>query len=256
MRDNDTLSTLHRAVDILLLLQQEGREMGVTEIARALAVNKTTIYRTLATLESRDFLQQNEESGKYWLGMKLYSLGMMIGEKMMLKNVASPYAKALSLKLKEVSHLAILDRTATEYPKLIIIDKVESQQLLTLTPPTGASTPCHCSGVGKCLLAFAPEDYLERFTDTVLTRFTKKTITDWDQLKAELANIRKAGIAVDDEELEEGLSCVAAPILNKDGRMIAAISISGPTGRLKTERFAAIVAEVKNTAKAISLSLH
>lgn len=256
MKNENTLSTLDRAVDIFLLLEQEGREMGVTEIAKALGVNKSTIYRSLATLESRDFLQQNTETGKYWLGLKLYSLGMLISEKMMLKGVALPYVRALSQKLNEVSHLAVLDRTAVEYPKQIIIDKVETQHLLSLTPPVGSSAPCHSSGVGKCLLAFTAEKYVQKFVGNPLPRFTKKTITNWDTLKQQLAQIRQDGFAADDEELEEGLSCVAAPILNKERQVVAAISISGPTSRLRTERFDEIVCEVKKTARAISIALH
>jgi len=251
-KDNDIINSVDRALDILLLLQQEGKEMGVTQISNSLGVYKSTVYRTLNTLENKGFVQQNPESGKYWLGMKLYSLGMLIREKSHLTGVAYPYAKALSDKYKEVVHISVLDTSAENYPKHIIIDKVESRQVLSVTPPIGSSAPCHCSAVGKCLLAFAPQQYIDKFIGNPLPCYTGKTVTDWDVLLAELAEIRKRGYAWDDEELELGLTCIGGPIFGRGGEAIAALSLSGPTSRLKSERFQETVDEVIKTTKTIS----
>ncbi|MDK2822436.1 MAG: hypothetical protein PWQ67_413 [Clostridia bacterium] len=248
----ELINSVDRALDILLLLQQEGREMGITQISSALGVYKSTVYRTLVTLENKGFVQQNPDNGKYWLGLRLYSLGMLIKDKLTIKKLTYPYAKALSDKFKEVVHISILDKNAEVYPKHIIIEKIESQQVLSLTPPIGSSACCHSSAVGKCLLAFTPGKYLEKFIGNELPSFTKKTITKWDDLLKELEKIKKDGYAIDDEELELGLTCVAAPIIGRDGEAIAALSISGPTARVKSEKFKEIVKEIKDVTRQIS----
>ncbi|SDF33040.1 IclR family transcriptional regulator [Sporolituus thermophilus] len=251
-KDKEIIHAIDRALDILLLLQQEGKEMGVTQISETLGMYKSTVYRTLATLENKGFVQQNPETGRYWLGFRLYSLGMLVREKVPLPKIAYPHAKALSERFNEVVHISVLDKTADLYPKHIIVEKIQSQQVLSLTPPVGSSSPSHCSAVGKCLLAFSPAEYTNRFIGRELPRFTPKTITDWDRLLAELAAIRERGYALDDEELELGLTCVAAPILGRDGEIIAALSLSGPTSRIRSDRFTEIVEQVKQTTATIS----
>jgi len=250
--EKELISSVDRALDILLLLQDKGKEMGITEISNALGVYKSTVYRTLVTLENKGFVQQNPENGKYWLGLSLYSLGMLIKDKLTIKNLVSPYAKALAEKFKEVVHISTLDMNAQDYPKHIIIDKFESQQVLSLTPPIGSSACCHSSAVGKALLAFSKKGYLERYIGNSLPAFTEKTIDNWPQLLEELKNIRSEGYAVDDEELELGLTCIAAPILNNDGEAVAALSISGPTARVKSEKFREIVTEITEITRQIS----
>jgi len=253
--ENDNINSIDRALDILLLLQQEGREMGVTQISSALGIYKSTVHRTLATLERKGFVQQNPDNGKYWLGIRLYSLGMLIRERLPLKNIAYPYAKELSERFDEVVHISILDKNAVAYPKHIIIDKIQGrQQVLRLTPPVGSSAACHSAAVGKCLIAFSPRSYLQRFIGNPLPAYTDRTICNWDKLLAELETIRRRGYAVDDEELELGLTCVAGPILDRHSGIIAALSLSGPTTRVRA-RFEEIVAEVMRTTRAISASL-
>jgi DNA-binding IclR family transcriptional regulator len=253
--ENENINSIDRALDILLLLQQEGREMGVTQISSALGIYKSTVHRTLATLERKGFVQQNPDNGKYWLGIRLYSLGMLIRERLPLKNIAYPYAKELSERFDEVVHISILDKNALAYPKHIIIDKIQGrQQVLSLTPPVGSSAACHSAAVGKCLIAFSPRSYLQRFIGNPLPAYTDRTICNWDKLLAELETIRRRGYAVDDEELELGLTCVAGPILDRHSGIIAALSLSGPTTRVRA-RFEEIVAEVMRTTRAISASL-
>ncbi|MBP2641911.1 MAG: yagI [Firmicutes bacterium] len=251
-KTEETILSIHKSIDILLLLQNEGRELGVTEIARALGMNKSTVHRVLSTLDSRDFVQQNSETGKYWLGMKLYSLGMTIGDKLPLKVIAIPYLKALSQKFNEGVHMSVLDRSFSRFPRILIIDKIQTQQLLSFTPSIGSGSTCNSSGMGKCLLAYSSDEYIRKFIGTPLPRFTKNTITEWPEFLAELKHIREVGYAIDEEELELGLTCVAGPILNRNQEILAAISLSGPTSRLQADRLAVIIEEVKSTAKAIS----
>ncbi len=249
------INSVDRALDVLLLLQREGREMGVTQISTALGMYKSTVHRTLTTLENKGFVQQNPDSGKYWLGIRLYSLGMLIRDRLPLRNIAYPHAKALSEKFDEVVHLSILDKNARSFPQHIIIDKIQGrQQVLSLTPPVGSNAPCHSSAVGKCLMAFSPREDIEKFVGNPLPVFTDKTFGDWGDLVRELDSIKRRGYAIDDEELEIGLTCVAGPILSRDAEIVAALSLSGPTSRIRA-RFDDIVEEVRRTAGMISASL-
>ncbi|MDR3589873.1 MAG: IclR family transcriptional regulator [Negativicutes bacterium] len=252
---DDLINSVDRALDILLLLQREGKEMGVTQMSAVLGMYKSTVHRTLTTLENKGFVQQNPDNGKYWLGIRLYSLGMLIRERLPLRNIAYPHAKSLSEKFDEVVHMSILDKNARSYPQHIIIDKIQGrQQILSLTPPVGSGAPCHSSAVGKCLLAFSPRPDVEKFVGSPLPVFTDKTFGSWDALLQELDNIKRRGFAVDDEELEIGLTCVAGPILGRDAEIVAALSLSGPTSRIRA-RFDEIVQEVMRTAGMISASL-
>ena len=225
--------------------------MGVTEIGRTLGMNKSTVHRILATLEQRGMVQQDAENGRYWLGLKLYSLGMAVSENMPLKAVASPYIRALSQQFNEVVHLGVLDRAASVDPRFLIVDKIQIQQFLNITPSIGFGAPCHCSGLGKCLLAFTPSEYVATFTGAALSRYTEKTIIDWPSLLAELAFIRRQGYAIDNEELEVGLSCIAAPILANNGLLIGGVSLSGPTYRIQASQVE-MIAAVQETAQKIS----
>lgn len=249
------VNSLHKAIDILMLMRQEQKELGVSEIGRHLGLNKATVHRILSTFESRGLVQQNNDTGKYWLGIKLYSLGMAIDKHMPIKAIVAPYAKNLSEKFSELCHVGVLDMFALLYPQVIIIEKIQTNQLLTYTPPPGSSIPCHCSSLGKCLLAHAPADYIKKYLQNPLPRLSKNTITDWDELFKELDTVRINGYAIDDDELEEGLFCIASPIFGRNKTVVAAISLSGQKTRMKSDRFFEIVEEVKRTAKNISLQL-
>ncbi|WP_432402942.1 IclR family transcriptional regulator [Wukongibacter sp. M2B1] len=252
-KNGEIINSIDRALDILMLLYYEQKELGVTEIAKSLGLHKSTVHRTLSTLENKGFVQQNLENGKYWLGMKIYALGMLVGEKMPLKHIIRPYAKELFERFHEVVNVSVLDKTSQNYPRTILILKEESpDQILRVNPIVGSSSGSHYSAVGKCLLAFSPEKVLDKFKTKELPIYTKNTISNWDDLLKELEDVRIKGYAIDNEELEIGLTCVAAPILDKENNVIAAISISGPTSRIRSDKFEAIVSEVKTIAWKIS----
>lgn len=255
-KNGEIINSIDRALDILMFLYYEQNEIGVTEIAKSLGLHKSTVHRTLSTLENRGFVQQNLDNGKYWLGMKIYTLGMLVGEKMPLKNIIKPYAKELFEKFNEVVNVSVLDKTAEKYPKTIQIFKEESSsQILKVNPAYGLISDSHSSAVGKCLLAFSPKEILYRFKEVELPKHTKNTISSWEELLEELEDVKRKGYAVDNEELEIGLTCVAAPILDKKNTAIAAISLSGPTSRIKSGNFDAIVKEVQGAAYKISCLL-
>ena len=249
---SEIINSLDRALDILILLYHKKREMGVTEISKELGVYKSTIHRTLYTLENKGFVNQNLDNGKYWLGVKLYAIGMVVGEKLSIKELVKPYVIELNMEFNEVVNVSILEENSDDCPRSIVIHKeYGSNQLQSVNPTVGSSCECYCSSVGKCLMAFNDINY-KSFNDLQIKKYTETTIENWDEMLTVLEKIRKDGYAIDNEELEHGLTCIGAPILDKDNKAIAAISLSGPTIRMKSGDFNYKIKRVIETAKKIS----
>lgn len=249
---SEIINSVDRALDILILLYHKKREMGVTEISKELGVYKSTIHRTLYTLESKGFINQNQENGKYWIGAKLYAMGMVVGEKMSIKEIVKPYTRELNMEFNEVVNVSILEENTNDYPRSIIIHKeYGSNQLQSVNPTVGSSCECYCSSVGKCLMAFNDINY-KPLQKLQIKKYTDTTIDNWDDMFKVLEKIRQDGYAVDNEELEHGLTCIGAPILDKDNKAVAAISLSGPTIRMKNGDINYKIKRVIETAQKIS----
>jgi len=250
---SEKIGSIDRALDILILLYDENRELGVTEIGSSLGLYKSTVHRTLATLEKRGFVHQNPDNGKYWLGMKLYSIGMAVGEKMPLRQLVQPFARRLSQKFNEVVNVSVLDSTSGKYPRSVLIHKEEStNQVLRINPGVGSTSACYCSAVGKSLLAFSPKEVLDKAKEEEFSVYTPNTLKKWEELMGELESIRVKGYSIDNEEQEIGLTCIAAPILDRNSKAVAALSLSGPTVRMKALDSEEIIGEVMKTAQEIS----
>lgn len=252
---SEKIVAVDRALDILLLLYNNGQEIGVSEIGRELELHKSTVHRTLATLEDKGFVHQNKENGKYWLGTKIYAMGLLVGEKLSLVDILKPYTKKLFDEFQEVINVSILDKDSQDsYKTIIILKEVDTSKVLSVNPNVGSSSDAHVSSVGKCLLAFSKDIDMKRLMDKPLKKYTENTLTEEDQLKKEFENIRKKGYAIDDEEQEIGLYCIGAPILDKAGNPIAAISMSGPTVRMKKGDLKAKISRILEIANEISLA--
>ncbi len=240
-----------RALCILDRLGTAGRDLGVTELARQLDLNKSTTFRLLATLVSLGYVTQDRETGKYRLGLHLVELGALALDRIDLRTEARPFLADLADRTGETVHLAILDRNQVVY-----IEKFESKQTLTMKSRVGAHAPAHCTGVGKALLAFLEHDELKRVvSEESLYRFTANTIADPQALLEHLERVRQLGYAIDDEEHELGIRCVAAPVRNHSGKVAAAISVSGPGLRLTRERIEEMIPLVVETSAKISRAL-
>lgn len=252
MPSNDMISSVDRAMELLLYLYREGRELGITQIANGMGIYKSTVFRTLATLESRGFIKKNPETEKYWLGPQLFLLGRAVENSMGLQDIVRPYAQRLYSMFSEVVNVCILDRVPNDVYHGVIVLKEESvNQVLKANPPIGSRNECHCSSVGKCLLAYSKDIDLSVYDRCGLMPHTANTITSTQALREELERVRANGYALDQEELEMGLTCIGAPILDRDGFAVAAISLSGPTSRMMADGMQRIQA-VRKVAEEIS----
>ena len=252
MMMNSNIASVERALDILLLLYGEGKEMGVSEIANQLGVYKSTVHRTLVTLQSKHFVQKNEVTDKYWLGGSLYAIGMMVANTYSLVDIVAPEADILYMKVKDIVNVSILHVDSLNGYKSVVIYKARGPQpILGMNPEIGSNMDAYASSVGKCMLAFNDIDW-QIIRNTGFYAYTEHTITDTEALKRELVEIQRNGYAIDNEEREVGLFCVGAPIFNKEGKAIAAISISGPKARVFDAHFKEKVNLLKQCAQRIS----
>lgn len=221
MKNRYRSSTIQKAFDILNLFKTH-KNLKFTEIQKILKINKSTLFRILATLSENNFLQKDEK-GKYELGINIFILGSRISTEYQLKNVALPFMRELSESLDLTVHLGIL-----EGDKVVVIEKTDPLRNIKMISRIGASIPAHCTGQGKTLLAFSPREVVERIINAEgLKRYTPNTITTADELIVELDTIRRRGYAIDNSEHEKNIRCVAVPILRGADKIEAALSATG-----------------------------
>ncbi|HRO58792.1 MAG TPA: IclR family transcriptional regulator [Burkholderiaceae bacterium] len=212
---------------ILALYSFERPELGVTELSGELSWPKSTVSEILTSLARQGFLERTRR-GRFRLGWRFFELNQVLLESTPLVRESRRAMQELVERHGESSHLMVLERH-----QAVIVEKVQaSLAMQILMSRVGLRLPAHCSACGKLLLALSPPDELPiLFDDVELKPFTPATIIDFDRLKTELATIREAGIAYDREEIVPGLTCVAAPIRNDEGKPIAGISVSIPSYR-------------------------
>jgi IclR family acetate operon transcriptional repressor len=237
--------SVDRAVDVLEVLAREGTA-SVTDVAAELGVHKSTASRLLAALEARDLVAQNGERGKYRLGPGIVRLAGAATERLDLVEQSRPVMRRLAVEVGETVNIARLEAGAA-----VNVDQVRGPAAITAYDWVGQRTPLHATSSGKVLLAHLDAAARERILTETLARFTPATITDPDVLRLQLEAVRAAGWASTTEELEAGLNAVAAPIRGRDGAVIAAVSVSGPSYRLTADRVSEVAAAV--TAAAVEI---
>lgn len=241
--------SVERALDILIYLNREGTSVGVSQIAKDLGVYKSTVHRTLQTLESRHFVEQDKETGKYGLGVIFISMAAKIKK----YDLFRPFASRLRAEFRETINVSVMDETTDDIYKSLIVYKEDSDAgILSVSPRLGSSIECYCSSVGKCLLAFTAGVSEAKLSRYRFVKYTANTIIDKASLLAELKLIRERGYALDNEEQEVGLFCVGVPILNKDGSAVAAMSLSGPVKRMQDHDCSLLIGRLKETAAEIT----
>ncbi len=215
-------STVCNALDILELLA-ETHSLGVTDIARRLVLDKGKVFRLLQTLKEKGYVQKNTEC-KYSLSLRFFEIGNSVVANMGLKQVAYPFMRELASLTGEGINLAIRDGNTMVY-----IDKIESTATIKVDLRLGLRMPLYCTGLGKALLSgMEDKEIFEMFADEPLTPYTPNTIRSANQLMAAIAEVKKQGYSIDNEEYVDGLLCVAAPVTGYRGKVVAAISVAVP----------------------------
>lgn len=243
-----TVQSVDRALLILDILQENPKGLGVTELSYQLEVSKSTVHRLLMSLLKKGFVKQDEESQKYQLGLRLIELSQTVSDNLDIRKLASNFLYHLAKTTGETAHLVIMENN-----ELVYIDKIESSETIRMFSNIGKRAPMHCTGVGKAILAFLPEEKIHQVIDEKgLQKFTEKTIIEKEAMLAHLQEIKKRGYSFDDEEHELGIKCAAAPIFNHNGEVVAGISVAGPIMRVDEEKLEKIASEVLIISKEIS----
>ncbi|HXZ44990.1 MAG TPA: IclR family transcriptional regulator [archaeon] len=223
---------------------------GVTELSEELRLAKSTVYRLLQTLVSHRYVVQDPATGRYHLGLKFLELGFLVSNRLSIPAIARPHLQRLMEATNETVHLGLL-----EGHEVVYADKIECSQTIRMYSRIGRRSPLHCTALGKALLAYQPEEVLREVLCAGLQRQTARTITTARALRAELKQIREAGHASDNEEFEEGLRCLAAPVRDHRDAVVASVGIAGPAMRFKPERVPELIKLVQETAEAVSAAL-
>jgi len=224
-KPKNSIQSVSRAIEILKLFENN-EELGVTEISKGAGLHKSTAFGLISTLEMHNMLEKNDITDKYRLGVEVFRLGTKVNSG--LRHMSYPYLEKIVELYAETVNLVVL-----EYPNVVYMEKVESSHSMRISTAIGETRPLYCTAVGKILLAHMSDDQVSQYLASVqLKRYTVNTIVDPIVLLERLASAKAAGYAFESEELETGLSCVAAPIFNHIGKAFAAISVSGPSSRM------------------------
>jgi DNA-binding IclR family transcriptional regulator len=242
------VQSVDRALTILSILARLG-QAGVTEIAVELGVHKSTAFRLVTTLETHEFVEQTEERGKYRLGLGLVRLAGASTARLDVVQEARPVCRRLAAASGETVNVAVLSERAALY-----VDQVSGGSALPSHNWVGQHIPLHATSNGKVLLSGLEPDEVDRRVDS-LPSYTERTITNRRKLHRELVEVREQGYAVAHDELEVGLSALAAPIRSAHGDIVASISVSGPSYRLPDPQMSDLIKLVIEAADDVSRRL-
>jgi len=249
-RDPYLIASLRKGLEVIDCFSQR-ESWSLTELAGHLAMNKATAFRMLHTLLDAGFVDRDEESGRYRLGMRFYSLGKTAVRHEQLKWQALPPLMTLAEQTGETVYVGILYEGDA-----VVVQVVDGIELVRMHAFVGKRSPAHASALGKVLLAHLPDAEVEAYAETYgLKAFTPNTFTDLAAFREELRRIRDDGHALDREEMAPGLRCIGVPVTDHTGRPFATVSLSAPVDRMGPERIATLIPQVKTAAAEISRML-
>lgn len=244
---SESIRAVERALDVLLCFSSEKPELSMTQISEMIGINKSTIHRLLATLQAKRFVERDVTTGLYSPGNRLIQLAFLTLEKNDLHEIAAPYMHRLNDMHLETITLSILDDK-----DMVYIAVLESPQKVKLAAEPGQRLPAFCTASGKVVMAYSPEEVVQLILEEGFRKYTSSTISTRETMLHILDLVRQRGFAYSEQEYEEGINAVAAPILDKKNRPLAAIAVAGPTYRLPVERMMEIGPTVAAIAKEIS----
>jgi len=244
------VQVLERALALLNTMAAAPGELSLMDLCDRIGLHKSTVHRLVSVLEQNRLVEKTA-TGKYRLGLKLFELGTRAVASLDLRERARPHLERLAFETNETVHLCVLDEGEVLY-----LDKVEPDRSVRLSSSVGRRNPAHCTSVGKAIMAFLPENEV----DAIIKRFgfrefTRYTITTPAALKADLQEVRRVGYARDWEEHEEGVKCLGAPVRDFSGKVVAAISLSGPAFRINDKSLNVFAAAVISASDALSADL-
>jgi IclR family KDG regulon transcriptional repressor len=252
--EQDNMKALTKTFDILDVFLHGQEELSVTEMAKLLALNKTTVSRIMLRLEKRGYLKQIEKRGKYSLGTIFLEFSGIIKSRLKIRDIAIPHLYELSRLVQESTILAVWDGRGTAITESFHDTIVSSP--LKVVPDEGISMPLYCTCLGKIFLASMSDDELQEYLkNTRLEQRTTNTIIDARKLSQQIARIRKEGVALDDEEYAVGVRGIAAGLYNVDSKVVGSIGILAPSARMSVGGMQQIGPPVKNSAIMISKQL-
>jgi len=226
------IQAVSHALDLLEQFHGDVDELGVTELSKRLKLHKNNVFRLLATLESRGYIEQNKATENYRLGLKSLELGQTFIKQMGLLRQAKPILEKVVSECNETAYVAIFKEGYSVY-----LDVVETDLTVRVVSRVGSRLPAYCTAAGKIHLAFMSDEEVDAILpQRELKGYTANTFTNRDELKKELKQIAEQGYSIDNEELDIGVRCLAAPIRDYTRRIVGAVSISGPAMRLTDER--------------------
>lgn len=241
------VQSVDRAITVLEILARQG-EAGVSEVASEIDVHKSTAFRLLGALEGRGLVEQATERGKYRLGFALIPLAGAVSDRLDVTRQGRAVCERLAVEMGETVNIAVRQEHWA-----VNVDQARGPSTVATHNWIGRLTPLHCTSSGKMLLAhLGAERRAELLAASGMERFTAHTLTSATDLEAELARVRDAGYAVTVEEYEAGLNALAAPVVDRAGDVIAALSVSGPAYRLDEGRRAELAEPLRAGAAEIS----
>lgn len=236
------IQSLARGLKILDLLSQSQDGISITELAETLGVDKGSASRLVSTLARYGYAEKDDVSRRYHLGPQVVSLSRSVLTRLPLREAAKPFLRQMMERTGECAHLAV-----PAQGKVMYIDQVESPATLRVNAQVGTMNPLHCTALGKVLLAFGDLDFPDP-----LEAFTPRTLTDPETLHLHLDEVRRLGYAVDDEEFDPGVRCIAVPVFDFRNKVVGSMGISGPATRVTSERLPELAATVVEIGKALS----
>jgi len=241
------IQVITRSLNILEVLSEKEGGFGVLELAKRVSLPGSTVHRILNALKKQGYIFQDPDTEKYQLGYKVLNLAGKMLDNRSLNRLALPYLRKLRDKIGETAHLIV-----AEGENAVCVESLESSNNMRIYSPIGENNPLHCTAVGKVLLANLAGNEQRKFLAKEFKRYTANTIISPGKLKAELMLIKKRGYAVDREEYQEGIRCIAAPINDSQGRVVAGVGISFPAFRVNKNKEETFVEVIKETACRIS----
>ncbi|MFC2105596.1 IclR family transcriptional regulator [Candidatus Bipolaricaulota bacterium] len=249
--NGQTVRVVDKAFSALLVLSKADRDMDLAGLAKQTGLPKSTLVRLLHTMKLSNIVQQDPRTRRYRLGWGLIHLGKAAEHQVDLERIVRPYLEQLANETNETASFATLEGTRAVYLAQVVTDRI-----IRGVPPIGAELPLHSTAVGKVLLTSFSEEQIEKLAaEHGLTRTTERTIDNTEQLRREIEVVSEQGYALDNEEAERGGRCIAAPIHDDAGNVIAGLSITGPTSRIQLDRVGEFAEIVKRVAARVGEAL-